>query len=138
MLLVRTYLAQSSIHGVGLFAAEDIPSGTVIWEFTPHLDISIGIATVKDGPSHIKEFLSHYGFIPHENPTQCIVCMDNARFINHSEFANTDDTTGFTIAKRDIKKGEEIVSNYAEFDAEFAAISERYSLPAVQSVAKTG
>jgi len=39
MILVRTYLAPSSIDGLGLFAAEDIPKGTITWEFYSEIDI---------------------------------------------------------------------------------------------------
>jgi hypothetical protein len=34
MLLVKTTIAPSPIHGIGLFADQFIPQGTRIWEFT--------------------------------------------------------------------------------------------------------
>ncbi|MBI3581805.1 MAG: SET domain-containing protein [Nitrospinae bacterium] len=138
MLLVPTYLSQSSIHGVGLFAKEDIRAGTIIWEFTPHFDVRVPISNVRNSPANIKDFLSHYAYLPHDNPDHYVICMDNARFINHSDNPNTDDTTGLTIANKDIKRGEEIVSNYAEFDAEFESISSRHRLSSIQSAIKVG
>lgn len=36
MLLVKTRLGISSIHGIGLFADELIPKGTVTWRFMNH------------------------------------------------------------------------------------------------------
>ena len=45
MLLVKTRLGASAIHGIGLFADEFIPKDTVTWRFTPGLD-QIGRAHV--------------------------------------------------------------------------------------------
>ena len=42
MLLVRTYLDRSAIHGIGLFAAERIPKGTVLWRLEPSIDLLLG------------------------------------------------------------------------------------------------
>ena len=38
MLLVKTYLDKSPIHGLGVFAAEPIPKGTKIWRFVEGFD----------------------------------------------------------------------------------------------------
>jgi len=138
MLLVPTYLAESSIHGIGLFASKNIRARAVIWEFTPHFDVRVPISILHNSSSSIKNFLNHYGYIPHDNPNHYVICMDNARFINHSDNPNTDDTTGLTIAKKAIKKGEEIVSNYAEFDAEFESISGRYCPSSIQPATELG
>ncbi len=40
MLLVKTKLGVSSVHGIGLFAAQFIPKGTVTWEYHPEFDTS--------------------------------------------------------------------------------------------------
>ena len=39
MLLVKTYLDKSLIHGVGVFADEFIKKGTLMWEFNPLIDV---------------------------------------------------------------------------------------------------
>ena len=39
MLKVKTYLAVSAVHGIGLFADQDIPGGAAIWEFNPMVDL---------------------------------------------------------------------------------------------------
>ncbi len=41
MLLIKTKLDLSKIHGIGLFAGEDIPKGTIIWRFNSLIDIYI-------------------------------------------------------------------------------------------------
>src|SRR6516225_3895295 len=38
MLLVKTTLRPSEVHGLGLFADEFIPKGTVIWRFDGRVD----------------------------------------------------------------------------------------------------
>jgi hypothetical protein len=40
MLLVKTELRPSGIHGLGVFAAEPVSKGERIWEFTPNLDLA--------------------------------------------------------------------------------------------------
>ena len=42
MLLVKTKLGVSSVHGIGLFAAQFIPKGTATWEYHPDFDTSFG------------------------------------------------------------------------------------------------
>ena len=41
MLQVRTFIEKSQIHGFGLFAAENIPKGIVVWEYNPTIDKEI-------------------------------------------------------------------------------------------------
>jgi len=73
MLLVRTYTAPSPIHGTGLFAAEPIPEGTAIWEFTPGLDQLL----YHQPEGETKDWSWR--------EEDCwVVPQDDARFINHS------------------------------------------------------
>ena len=39
MLLVKTKLNISPIHGIGLFAVEFIPAKTIVWKFHPAIDL---------------------------------------------------------------------------------------------------
>lgn len=41
MLLIPATPRPSTIHGIGLFADAPIPKGTVIWRFSPGLDLEI-------------------------------------------------------------------------------------------------
>ena len=119
MLRVRTYLSQSEIEGIGLFAAEPIPRGTLIWKFDPAYDNQYDLGTIPADASLLREMIEHYGYRPGEAPVY-IVCGDNARFMNHSPDANADDIGELTIARRDIAAGEEITCDYAKFDRGFA------------------
>jgi hypothetical protein len=41
MLLIKARVRPSTIHGLGLFAEQFIPSGTIIWRFQPGFDVAI-------------------------------------------------------------------------------------------------
>lgn len=120
MLLVKTHLANSPIHGYGLFAAERIARGTEVWRFTPPFDQDLS-SSVLDGltPAQ-REWMLHYGYIDLRSK-RLILCGDDARFINHSDAPNiasdfTLDHYGVDIAVRDIEAGEEITSDYMTFE----------------------
>ncbi|MGZ4055202.1 MAG: SET domain-containing protein [Bacteroidia bacterium] len=116
MLTVKTSLKLSAIPnaGIGLFAEEFIPKGTKIWEFTPGLDLKFTEEEYSKFNDLNTDFLFKYTY---KCNGEYILCVDNGRFINHSDDANTDDSSSFfqTIAKKDIQAGEEITSNYNEF-----------------------
>lgn len=114
MLLVKTYLDKSPIEGLGVFAEEDIPKGTIVWEFTPGLDI-----IVEDHgylPKVQWDFLEKYSFWDKQT-NQWILSADNDKFTNHSDDPNTrPKRSGKMVALRDIKAGEEITANYYDID----------------------
>jgi hypothetical protein len=123
MLIVKTRLNLSKISGIGLYADEFIPKGTIIWKFTDCLDLSFNEAQYQEyKKKHNFYRLDHYVY-KSKISGNYILCTDDARFINHSYHPNTIDTMndveGLTIASRDIYEGEEITSNYEAFDADF-------------------
>jgi SET domain-containing protein len=120
MLLVPTRLAQSTIHGFGVFAAAPIAKGTSVWRFAKGLDMEFSSDVVPTLPAHVQEFFAHYGYLD-RNVQRIILCFDDARFVNHSDAPNiaTDyarDPYGLDIALRDIAAGEEITMNYENFE----------------------
>lgn len=125
MLLVKTDVKKSKIKGagLGLFAAEFIPKGKRIWEFTVGIDRIVTQKEVNKLGPHEKEFIHKYAY---KYPLEelWILCVDNDRFINHSEDPNTKDSNedleeGYSVAARDIDIGEELTCDYREFDAHF-------------------
>lgn len=120
MLLIPTYLAPSSIHGIGVFAACDVKAGTPIWEFNEKVDQKF-----SDG-----EFLEICEHMCYENEQKIrswsyfengvwILCGDNAKFFNHDEDnPSTNEQHGVmtTTAKRDLIAGDELTCNYKDFD----------------------
>ncbi len=112
--MIRTELRMSPIHGIGLFACEEIPKGTVVWRFVPGIDQKIPSALVEQLPLVAKEQILRYAYFS-KGSNVWILCADDARFFNHSDTPNMVDGPGEsdpTIAARTIKIGEELTSNY--------------------------
>ena len=120
MLYVKTEIRPSPIHGVGLFAAQAIPKGALIWKFDSGFDILVSKEKYSSLSEIGKDFLDHYGYWSKE--MDAYICTgDNHRFTNHSEnpYVGTvnagpgDD--GQDVALRDIEPGEEITVDYRVF-----------------------
>ena len=120
MLRVATQLRPSSIHGIGVFTAEPIPAGVEVWRFSPGYDLDLDPSVVQDLPKHLQDWFAHFGYVDF-HLGRLVVCLDNARFINHSPAPNlrsdySADPYGPDFAARDIEAGEELTADYAEFE----------------------
>jgi hypothetical protein len=119
MLLVKTYVSVSDIAGVGLFAGEDLPKGTLVWRENPAIDISFKSFNSLHLSTESRKQLEAFTYFD-ANREVYILCGDNARFMNHSEEPNCDEfeDDGFGIpvtqANRDIKAGEELTIDYRQ------------------------
>ena len=117
MLRVPTYVAPSSIAGVGLFAATRLPAGSVIWEFTEGVDWRITPAELSLFPEPFQSRLRHYLY--QEESGIYVLCGDNGKYMNHSDRPNCDDPEGaYTITNRVVRAGEELTCDYRSFDRE--------------------
>jgi len=96
MLLVNARVDRSPIHGLGLFAVAPIAKGTEVWRFTPGFDLDLALETLDDQPESFRERLLHYGYID-RRLNRCILCCDDARFINHSDEPNIRPTSPWTV-----------------------------------------
>ncbi|MEZ5648807.1 MAG: SET domain-containing protein [Alphaproteobacteria bacterium] len=114
MLLVRTYVGPSRIHGLGVYAAEPIAKGTQMWRFEPTLDRIIPFADFDRLPEASQEFLRIYCYLWPEFGDGWILNGDHARFINHSRAPNTDNSGPISLAIKDIAIDEEITCDYRE------------------------
>ncbi len=131
MLKIKTIVKESNLGGLGLFAAEDIPKGTVIWEYDPKFDISFTKEEVEIMPQIQKELIMTYAYFSTKN-AKFIYSIDNSRFTNHSSVnpnqevvdLGGEETAG--AANRDISEGEEILINYRTFDANDEFSKEEY------------
>jgi len=125
MLLVKTKIGPSAIHGIGLFADQFIPKGTVIWKFAEGFDVRVPADELARLAEPAKEQFLNYAY-QNKDTNKFVLCFDDARFFNHSDAPNTesaalpDDEDGMTIASRDIVQGEEITCDYKEFDGDAA------------------
>jgi uncharacterized protein len=113
MLLVRTSLRPSPIHGMGCFAEEPIKNGQVIWVFNPFMDVRLPVEEVAKFPEAIREFWGMYAYeeIHNEVRTATLSC-DFSRHMNHSATPNIHKGT---TATRDIEVGEELTCDYYTF-----------------------
>ncbi|MGE0060532.1 MAG: SET domain-containing protein [Xanthobacteraceae bacterium] len=118
MLLVKTYLDRSPIHGLGVFAAEPIPKGAKIWRYVEGFDRSWTPRQFARLPREAQEFIAYYGY---RVDGEILLTVDNDHFINHSDDSNTYWRSGHIRARRDIAKGEEITNSYRLFDTAFCA-----------------
>jgi|SRR3989338_5368243 len=115
MLLVKTKIGPSPIHGIGLFANQDIPKDTIVWSFNPLIDKVLTDKEVATLPIFTQEFIDTYSFF---DRGVHILCGDFGIFVNHSENPNLGSTANDSFALRDIKKGEELTDNYESYDEE--------------------
>jgi len=116
-MLVLTRVKPSSVHGLGLFAAELIRKGTEVWEYNDPPDYRIPASSplLKEEPwkSHRKYGYQEDGKPYVEFPGDC------ALFINHSVMnRNIRDEGDKVVATRDILPDEELLENYYEFESE--------------------
>lgn len=118
---VKTKVLPSKIHGLGLFANENIKKGSVIWKFTPGFDIKFTKGEIKKLPKQAKDFLEVYGWLSKKSGKICL-SSDNGKYFNHSASPNClskyyeNEEEVITKAIKDIKKGEEITDNYNSFE----------------------
>lgn len=118
MLLIRTYLDRSPIHGIGVFASEAVPAGTVVWVFAPSVDRVLRTQDVAALPLSAREQVEKYAYLDMRTG-ELILCGDDARFFNHADVPNVIDDADDPyrcIAARDIMPGEELLCDYREFD----------------------
>jgi SET domain-containing protein len=133
MLVVRTKLGQSKIEGIGLFADQFIPKGTVTWKFDPRFDIYFESGEVEKMSELQKDLIIHFAYLSKKSG-KYVYSLDNTRFTNHSarpniaedEKLSEGDAEICTVAIRDIQIGEEMTIDYRAIDAADETSSEGY------------
>lgn len=124
MILVKTRLDKSAIHGIGIFAVASIPKGTLIWVFNPEFDLVLAPDQVELLPEAAREQFLNYAYLS-KKTGRYVLCTDDARFFNHDASPNVtckipdnadSDEALVCFAARDISVGEELTCNYSEFD----------------------
>ncbi len=130
MLLVKTKLDRSGIHGIGLFADEFIPKDTIIWKFNHLIDLRCFGSDIQKWPDASREQIQKYSY-REKHTGLYVLCGDDARFFNHSETPNcfdfyADEDQDITVALRDIQVGEELTCDYALFDLDL--VEGKYTL----------
>jgi SET domain-containing protein len=121
MIHIAYKLKSSDLHGVGLFADEDIKKGQLVYTASPLLDLNITQEQFDRLDQKEKDEVLWWGFF--DQPSKMWhVDFDVSKFINHSSDATvTQDENhdeAYLIAVRDIKSGEELTQNYLEFETQ--------------------
>lgn len=125
MNLVKTYIDKDKFGGMGLFAAEFIPKGKLIWELIEPFDLVLDkrvFDSIKDNLHQwyaipLKDHILRYCY---ELNKKVVFCGDDARFANHSISPNTISEFSKQWAKQDIQIGDEIFCNYFEINDTFS------------------
>ena len=120
MIHIKYKLDRSDIHGIGVFANQDIKKGEVIFTASPILDVNITQEQFDSLEEPEKKEVIYWGFF--DKPTQrWHVDFDHMHFINHSYSANTIQDLlhleTYLIAAKDIQAGEELTQNYLDFES---------------------
>jgi uncharacterized protein len=118
MLLVKTYLNKSKVHGLGVFAGQFIRKGTKIWRFVYGFDRFYTRKRLAKLPKPARDYINLHGY---QWKNEILLSMDYDTFMNHSENPNTDFYNGYVVARSNIRKGEEITNDYRAFEAAFCA-----------------
>lgn len=121
MLIIRTRVAPSEIHGLGLFTEEALVKDQVIWDINPIIDHVITRPLLETLPSIVQEFVHHFSW--QDEAGNFFISLDNDRFMNHSDNPNIEnDHPRFCFALRDIKAGEELTCDYMKFGTAYQKI----------------
>lgn len=98
-------IKKSDIHGIGIFAARDFKIGEIVlqWDVSNILSEK-EVAKLNDND---KQYIAYLG-------GRYVYMQEPEKYVNHSCDANTTAKQFCDIAKRDIKKGEEITSDYED------------------------
>jgi len=116
MLVVKTQLKQSPIHGLGLFLAEPVSKGTLIWRFDSRIDRVYAETELAFLPESLALFVKTYGCWRRADRLW-VLAGDDARFVNHADQPTLragGNAFDDNFAARDLAVGEELTNDYRE------------------------
>ena len=115
MLLIKTRVGTSSIHGNGVFADEAVAVGQPVWRFDPKFDRTFPQGDFDEALPAIRDFLAMYAYRSVDLGGDWLLSGDHARFLNHSDAPNTVELPFESRASRPIAPGDEITCDYGAF-----------------------
>jgi len=139
MLYVKTKVLPSKIHGLGLFADEFIPKGTVVWRFMPGFDQRFTREQILAFPELLQTYLYTYVW-KNKKSGFYIFCADGGKYFNYSKDSNCfsdyrdNEEEVVTTAIKDIQIGKELTDNYYPYAYEaiegnvLDEIAEKYNI----------
>jgi SET domain-containing protein len=132
MIHIKYKLDKSNLHGVGLFADEELHKGQLVYTSSPLLDVNISQEQFDSLSKEEQREIEWWGFkVPNEDIWH--VDFDVSKFINHSKDGTvTQDTNhkdAYLVAARDVRSGEELTQNYLEFESEEDLLKRGINVP---------
>jgi SET domain-containing protein len=117
MMRVRCKVQDSPIHNQGLFAAQTIAKGTVVWSFSTLFDKTVNEHVYSHAPKDEQVKLFQRGFRNPHAPNVLVLCGDEAQYLNfplpeHEPniiVSGAIDYYDVLVASRDINIGEELL-----------------------------
>ncbi len=112
--MVEHFLKEVEGKGIGLFTAQDIKKGQLVWKYSDIFTKKFTQSEVDSMKTVQKSFMEKYAIL--EKSGYWLLDLDNSRFFNHSNNPNIifDDFDGHAAV--DIKAGEEITIDYTKID----------------------
>jgi hypothetical protein len=139
MLFVRTRLGiHDSIHGIGLFAAQDIARGSLIWRFAAGFDEVMSHARLMELRASERADVMRFGYVSRFTGL-IVISGDDYVYMNHSHRPNVgvsplfEGPEGMDIALRDIRNGEELLFDYTWFGEDPCCRQSEPRLPPLES-----
>lgn len=115
MMMVKTEVRASRIHGLGVFLLQPVKAGALIWRFDSRIDRVYSREELAGLPPHVQAYLRTYSTW-HRASGLYVLCGDNGRYFNHSKTPTTVSNAisfGEDHAVRDLPEGEELTSDYS-------------------------
>ena len=113
VLLIEHYIAQSSIHGLGTFAAKFVQKGQKVWEFHSAVNTIVPASDLAGLPLHVIDLFKARSEYLHDIDS-FLTSIDGDQFVNHSDAPNTAKHGEDWFASRDIHPREEITCDYRQ------------------------
>jgi len=120
MLIVKTYVAASEIHGLGVFAAQPIPRNHPVYVENPLFDTALTPEQVATLPPVSQDYIDKYAWT--DDAGRQHIGVDADKYTNHSDDPNCGWVVrGLSVALRDIEVGEEITEDYRIYSGDLSA-----------------
>lgn len=119
MLYIKTYIDKSNIHGLGIFAGENVDEMVVIARDDTDLVVERNVIDDLPEDAMARRMFNHYGYIDKKDG-KWHLSQGMEIFFNESNDPNCRsfhcDGRLVTETTRPVKKGEELTANYSDFE----------------------
>lgn len=116
MLLIKTKLKDAGPKGLGLFTEEFIFKDQIIWQEQIDFDRKYTKEDILKFPQLVQNWIQEYS--PYDGKYH-YVDLDFCKHMNHSWEPNIRFIGDVAIALKDIPIGQELVTDYSDFDIAF-------------------